>query len=340
MAIQNAQSQFSGGLTVEIATSKGVVYSYSAGGFSPGTRVIIASSAKWVTATVLLRLVDQGVLSLDEKMSAVLTDRYGNAWSGNMGNITLRRLLNQTSGIHGDDLYSATQSDSTKITLAEAVNRIYAEQHAASGTLAPGSYFWYGSNHFRIAARYAEVKTGKSWEQIYAEQLRDPLGWSSESTYTVLSATNPNPAGTLALTGLEFMRFMMLQLRGGLDGTTRLVSEGLIDAQRQDQFLSTTALTSSPYVDLGKYYHYGLGCRRECSSPSDVGACDADLRISSIGTFGWLPWIDVKNGYAAVIMTKQPNQAQVEPSLELKSTLEALIPAVLAHNPAVIRSVP
>jgi len=339
-AIQNAQSRFSGGLSVEIATPRGIVYSYSVGGFSPDTRVIIASSAKWITSTILLRLVDQGVLSLDEKMSAVLTDRNGAAWSAPMGDITLRRLLSQTSGIHGDDLHGSTQSDSTVISLAEAVNRIYDEQHAASSTQAPGSYFWYGSTHFRIAARYAEVKTGKSWEQIFAEQLRDPLGWSSRSTYTVLSATNPNPAGTLAMTGTEFMRFMMLQLRGGLDGATRLLTQGLNDQQSRHQIQPSTNIAESPYLDFGKAYHYGLGCWRECPSPSDVDVCDASLQVSSIGAFGWLPWIDSKNGYAAVIMTKQSEQDQAGPSLELKTALAALIPEVLAQNPAVIRTVP
>jgi CubicO group peptidase (beta-lactamase class C family) len=81
-AIDDAQSGFPNGLAVEIATPDGVVYSRSRGGFTNSTRALVASASKWVTATVLLRLVDQGVLSLDEKMSGVLEDRYGVPWSG------------------------------------------------------------------------------------------------------------------------------------------------------------------------------------------------------------------------------------------------------------------
>jgi CubicO group peptidase (beta-lactamase class C family) len=339
-AIDEAQSNFPSGLAVEIATPDGVVYSRSRGGFTNSTRVLVASASKWVTSTVLLRLVDQGVLSLDEKMSGVLEDRYGVPWSGPMGNITLRDLLSQTSGIHGDDLGVVTPSDSPLITLEEAVYRIYGEQHNATSTLEPGSYFWYGSTHFRIAARYAEVKTGRKWEQIFEEQLRDPLGWSTDSTYTALSAYNPNPAGTLTTTGLEYMGFMVMQLRKGLYGTARLLPADLIDEQRRDGFLADTVIEYSPYAQYGYNFHYGLGNWRECDAPDSTGACSEDLRISSTGTFGWAPWIDENNDYSAVIMTRQAVQGTVMPSENLKAALAALIPEALAQNPPVIRAVP
>jgi CubicO group peptidase (beta-lactamase class C family) len=339
-AINDAQAEFPNGLAVEIATPDGVVYSHSWGGFTNATRVMVASASKWVTATVLLRLVDQGVLILDEKMSDVMVDRYSVPWSGPMGNITLRDLLSQTSGIHGDDLGVVTPSDSPLITLEEAVYRIYGEQHNATSTLEPGTYFWYGSTHFRIAARYAEVKTNKKWERIFEEQLRDPLEWSTDSTYTALSAYNPNPAATLTTTGQEYMRFMVMQLKMGLYGTTRLLPVDLINEQRRDGFQADTVIEYSPYAQYGYNFHYGLGNWRECDAPDSTGACSDGLRISSTGTFGWAPWIDENNDYAAVIMTRQPVQGTVMPSENLKVALAGLIPEALAQNPPVIRAVP
>ena len=339
-AINDNASKFNGGLAVEIATTDGVVYSYAVGGFANTDRVMIASASKWVTATVILRLVDQGVLDLDWKMSDYLKDRNGNPWSGNMGDIKLRNLLSFTSGISGDDVNttSSTSSEAYNITLAEAVYRIYDDQHA--GASVPGSYFYYGNTHMRIAARLAEVRTGLSWEQIFEQQLRNPLGWSA-SSYYMNYAKNPNPAGGLKATGLEYMRFMMLQLREGLDGTTTLLPASLIAEQRTDQFLSTTSIAYSPYVALaGLQYHYGLGNWRECSTPDDPSACDAALRVSSTGTYGWAPWIDVQENYAGVIMTKQPLQGTIKPSEDLKNELAGLIPGILALNPPVIRTVP
>lgn len=333
-AIDAQADDFSDGLTVEIATPKGVVYSHSWKGFSNTAYIEIMSAAKWVSATVLLRLVDQGVLSLDEEMSRVLKDRDGNYWSGYMGDITLRRLLSMTSGISGEDLNILKRSDLTDISLEEAVYRIYDSQHDAASTRTPGSYFFYGSTHFRIAARYAEVKTGKSWAQIYSEQLRSPLEWSSRSVYAN-SSTNPDPAYGLVMTGQEYMQFMLLQLRGGLSGTTRLLTESILAEQRTDQFLDTTSILFSPYTLMGKTYHYGLGVWID-STNTDPGMI-AD-QVSSAGVYGWIPWINYASNYAAVIMTKQ---VLGDPAAEkLKSTLSAIIPAALAKNPPVIRVVP
>ena len=325
---------FSDGLTVEIATPKGVVYSHSCGGFSNADIIAVMSAAKWVSATVLLRLVDQGVLSLDEKMSRVLKDRDGNYWSGDMGNITLRRLLSMTSGIYGEDLNLLKRSDLSSISLEEAVYRIYDSQHDAITTRTPGSYFFYGSTHFRIAARYAEVKTGKSWAQIYSEQLRAPLGWSSRSVYDD-NATNPDPAYGLEMTGKEYMQFVLLQLRGGLNGTTRLLSESILAEQRTDQFWDTTSILFSPYALMGKTYHYGLGVWID-STDTDPGVIAN--QVSSAGVYGWIPWINYTSNYAAVIMTQQ---VLGDPAAEkLKTKLSAIIPAALAKNPPVIRSMP
>lgn len=333
-AIDSNSASFPGGLAVEIATSSGVVYSHAAGDFTNTKRVLVASASKWVSATAILRLVNQGQISLDEMMSGVLKDENGNPWSGNMGKITLRRLLSFTSGISGD----VPLSDMPGISLAEAVNRIYADQSASASE--PGSYFYYGSTHLRIAARYAEVKTGKTWKQIYDEQIRIPLGWSSLSSYVHIDS-NPNIAGGLMTTGIEYMRFMMLQLNKGMYGNVRMLSEGLVDEQRKDQYLPGTYIEYSPYMKtFGLGYHYGFGNWRECDSPELADACDVSLRISSTGAFGWAPWIDINNDYAAVIMTKQNEEDRIGPSEDLKGILAGIIPEILKNNPQVIRTIP
>jgi CubicO group peptidase (beta-lactamase class C family) len=192
-AIQGAQSQFPGGLTVEVLTPAGVVYSKAFGPFANTTYAPVASSSKMVSGTVLLQLVDKGYLTLDTKAADLLKDRQGQPWSGPMGQIRLRHLLSFTSGISGDVLVS----DPADISLDEAVLRIYEDQRATATT--PGASFYYGSTHLRIAARMAEVATGKSWRTIFSEQLQQPLGWGAFSTFG--NGTNPNPAGSLPARG-------------------------------------------------------------------------------------------------------------------------------------------
>lgn len=342
-AIQGAQSQFPGdpangipaGLTLEVLTPDGVVYSRSFGAFTNQTYAAVASSSKMVSGTVLLQLVDKGVLSLDTRTKDLLRDRNGLPWSGNMGEIRLRDLLSFTSGISGD----VPASEPATITLDEAVTRIYENQRTTAS--APGSYFYYGSTHLRIAARMAEVATGKSWRQLFDENLRVPLGWGALSTFG--GGTNPNPAGSLACTGLEYTRFLMMQLRKGLDGSTRLMSENLVNQRRQDAFGPDTTIRLSPYFQLQRVNHYGFGNWVEAANGAAPSATNPIQRVSSTGKFGWAPWIEIGNGqnWAAVLMCQQANQdSEGLPSENLKLQLVPLITAAVAQRPPVVRTVP
>ena len=335
-AVQAAQSQFPNGLCVEVATPKGVVYSQGFGGFTNATPALVASASKWVSGTIILRLVDQGVFphGLDTQTKELLVDANGNPWSGHMGDITLRQLLSFTSGISGDD----TASENVLITLKAAVEKIYADDAATAST--PGSFFYYGNTHLRIAARMAEVATGKSWAQIFADQLHDPWGWSSSSVYSG-GGPNPNPAGGLKCTGLEYMRFLMMQLRGGVDGAQTFLSPALVTAQRTDAYGPSTTIAYSPYVQAaGKTYHYGLCNWLETNGGGGPTATDPVIRYSSTGTFGWAPWVAADGTYGAVIMTQQSTQGDTLPSENLKNQLDPLIRTALALNPPVIRTVP
>ena len=69
---------------------------------------------------------------------------------------------------------------------------------------APGTRFDYGSTHLHVAARMAEVVTGQSWANIFAAQLKTPLGLTSPDLawYTAprqaMGTTNPLIAGGIA----------------------------------------------------------------------------------------------------------------------------------------------
>ncbi len=330
-----SQSQFPGGLAVEILTPQGVVYSRSFGGFTPHTYAAVASASKLVAATVILQLVDKGFLDLDTRTADLLVDRQGQPWSGNIGQIRLRHLLSFTSGING----YVTESEASDITLAEAVLRIHDSQRATATV--PGALFYYGNTHLRIAGRMAEVATGKGWRQVFDEQLRQPLGWSGLSTFG--GGSNPSPGGSLVCTGVEYSRFLMLQLRKGLDGNARLLSEALVTQQRQDGFGPATAIAYTPYAARGRIHHYGFGNWLETQNGQTPGPANPIRRASSTGKFGWAPWIEVGGGqnWAALIQCQQADAADAFiPSENLKLALAPLIPAALAQNPPVLRTVP
>ena len=342
-AVQADQSAFPNGICVEVMTPDGVVYSHGFGGMTNTTLVEVASASKWVSSTVILRLVDAGAFphGLDTTTSELLTDAHtGQPWSGNMGNITLKDLLSFTSGISGNDTASEQQLPLT-YALADAVQAIYDDD--ASSAKAPNSYFYYGSTHLRIAARMAEVATGKSWAQLFQEQVHDPMQWGATSVFDTNHPTcqNPDPAGDLSCTGVDYMRLVAMELRNGQDNGAAFLQPATWTAQRTDGFGASTIVVYSPAdVSLGKAYHYALGNWIGTADGNPESPSNPPTWYGSTGTFGWAPWVAADGTYGAIIETKQSNQGQGGPSEDLKATLDPLIRAALAQHPPVIRTVP
>ena len=112
--------------------------------------VAIASASKLVSGLLLFDVIatSKGALTLESTTGEILP------WSGPAAAITLRHLLSFTSGLANED---ATAAD-PRLSLADCVAHIA----AAVPKAAPGLRFDYGSTHLQVAARMAEVVTGRS----------------------------------------------------------------------------------------------------------------------------------------------------------------------------------
>jgi CubicO group peptidase (beta-lactamase class C family) len=309
------------GLALAVYAPDGqLLYSRVRGDFALDRNVAVASASKMVSGVVLLRLVDQGFLSLGSTTGAVL------GWTGPQAAITLRQLLSFTSGLPvsfriGDDC-TADRS----ITLAQCVADLATRPLVA----APGTRFDYGSTHLAVAARMAEVATGAGWAQVVTQQLGAPLGWSSAvAWYTAprqqLGTTNPLVAGGLRITTQEYARFLGVVYNRGTYQGQRLLASTLIEQMGIDPF--PTAITgSSPYERFGLFREYGLTAWLECTTPA-TGCQD----ITSPGAFGFTPWIDRDGRYYAIVAMESQelgeiSQFSVQLSLELRPLIRAAVP--------------
>jgi serine-type D-Ala-D-Ala carboxypeptidase/endopeptidase len=268
------------------------------GDFAPDERVAIASASKMVSGVTLLRLVNQGYLTLDSTTAEIL------GWTGDNGAITLRHLLSFTSGLPPENRCTYQSS----LTLAACVDQIAQTDLVA----APGTRFDYGSTHLSVAARMAEVVVGAAWNDIFAAQMRGPLGLPSDIVYyanPVLPVDTQNPllAGGLIVSMNEYERFLRL-----IFSDTALFN----------------AMAVAPYPDAAigdspsqlTEVRYGLTAWLECSTPAT--GCQ---KISSPGAFGFTPWIDRENGYYAILAMEIRNDMAREFAVPLEQDLQPLI---------------
>jgi CubicO group peptidase (beta-lactamase class C family) len=295
------------GMGLAIYNRDGVkVFEHMYGSFSPDTRVPIASASKLVSGATLFRLMDAGYLSLDSTTGQVL------GWTGDHAPITLRQLMSFTSGLAPENRCTYDSS----VTLGECATTISGTALASS----PGTEFDYGSVHLAVAGRMAEVVTGKTWNELFAQEIRGPLGLTTDIVYYAnpLQATgtdNPLLAGGLIVSMREYERILHFVYDKGVWQGTSLLAPGIFDTQTIEPYPDAT-IGKSPGGNL----RYGLTAWLECSTPQT--GCH---QISSPGAFGFTPWIDRDAGYYAILGMQDMNNYKTHFGGHLEQQLKPLI---------------
>ncbi|MFC8824656.1 serine hydrolase domain-containing protein [Streptomyces sp. NPDC057137] len=140
-------------------------YGHTAGGLTMTGRtpVPVASLSKSMTALAVMQLVEAGKVDLDRPVRAYLPE-FTMA-DGRAARITVRQLLNQTSGMADSAFPDLTLPQAH--TLKGAVARMRGARLAAE----PGTRWSYHNPNYFVAARLVEVVTGEP----FADRLRTHL---------------------------------------------------------------------------------------------------------------------------------------------------------------------
>ncbi|MET0466088.1 MAG: serine hydrolase domain-containing protein [Chitinophagaceae bacterium] len=141
------------------------------------SRFRIASVSKTYTAVAVLKLAQEGKFSLDDKVfgeGKLLGTTYGTApYNTNLGNITVRQLLNNTSGAWGAATGGDVIDQNPAYTNTQLFNWIL---NTRPNPQTPGALYDYSNINFWIAGRIIEKFSGKSYINYIREELMAPLG--------------------------------------------------------------------------------------------------------------------------------------------------------------------
>jgi CubicO group peptidase (beta-lactamase class C family) len=294
------------------------IYERMLGGFTADRRVAVASASKMVAGLVVFDAIRRGELTLDSTTGQVLQ------WTGANSEITLRQLLSFTSGLAREDACTLRPL----ITLEECVATIRDTPVAA----APGARFDYGGTHLQVAARMAEVKSGKSWAQLFTDTLRTPLGLAPDVAFftaprQALGTTNPLVAGGLRASVNEYAPLLALVFHRGTTRGLTIGTPALYDEQAREPS-PAPMIENSPMQTIGLPYRYGLTAWLMCGTPA--AGCEV---LSSPGAFGFTPWLDRASGYYAILgMDLDRGSVEsgvVDFAVKLQQELEPLIRAQL-----------
>ncbi len=305
------------GASLRVNKAGNVVYRRAFGSYTLGTRVRIASASKWLSALTLARIVEKGQLRWSDTVGQYFPD-VEPAKRG----ITLEQLFSHTSGLPGGD--DACMSNPL-YTLASCANRIL-QQSTMIGE--PGKVFSYGGNSMQVAGRMAELATGRSWDDLFIDEMVTPLGLvatdfaTSSTDPGYVRTDNPRIAGGVRGTLEDYGRVVDMILAEGcldlrIDRTClpgrRFLTAATITYMARDRTVGTVDI-SRPPTSTG--YGYGLG---QWIDPNSA------LIVSSPGAFGFTPWVDRTSGVAGVLLVDDLNTRLFEDINDIRALINVVV---------------
>jgi D-alanyl-D-alanine carboxypeptidase len=222
----------------------------------------IRSITKSFTVTVLLQLVDEGVLSLDDTLDEWVPDMP------NAEEITLGQLADMTAGVpeYTNDAFIAdfVEDQDATFTGEDLIGYAMTEDPSSE----PGAAHLYINTSTVLLGEVIEQVTGQDFDEVVTERVLDPLGLSDTTYVTEPHGwTGPHATGyqpdddELAPQDANFTVFGTAgAMTSTIDDLTEwgpaLATGELLEPDTQAARLIGTPLDEGPEYDT---YAYGIG---------------------------------------------------------------------------------
>jgi CubicO group peptidase (beta-lactamase class C family) len=250
--------------------------------------LLVASSAKWLTAATLMTYVDDGTVGLDDPVSRWLPE-----FAHEQPPVTIRELLDHTSGV---------RDQACLWDLGGSLTRCVQRLAASPYQFAPGSAFSYGNADFHVIGRVLEVVGGADFATVFRRRIGGPLGMTS--TTWPGAPNNPSPAAGARTTVNDYSHFVTMVLAKGMYQGQRILSEQAIDAIITNQVGAYD--TSHDFsVEITRIPRYGLGCW-----PDVVDSSGHTIVVSGNGGKGLYPWVDYATNSWGIVGVQDDRGAQ------------------------------
>ncbi len=217
----------------------------------------IGSITKQFTAAAIMRLAERGKLSIDDPMSKYLPDVPTHGQT-----ITIRRLLNHTSGIHN---YTAEPAWRPRWAEEMTPRQIVAFVDHDSLDFKPGDAWSYSNTGFVLLGMIIEKVTGESYATYVQHEFFTPLGLR-QTSYCVNHPTDPSFAdGYSTETGsakpAEYLSMSQPLSAGALCSTVRdlVIWQRALAGGRVVNAKSFALMTTPDTLNSGRRFSYGFG---------------------------------------------------------------------------------
>ena len=290
-----------------------VVYKKESGDFNLKTQQPINATSQWITAALIMTFVQEGKISLDDKVSDYLPifTKY------KKGYITIRHCLTHFTGIESESV-TKMFSKGKYNNLAEEVDDFASKRDIMTN---PGTEFKYSNVGLNIAVRVIEVITKRTFDRLLNERITRPLGMKATNFTNDDYNAALNPSGGARSTAADLSNFLAMILQKGKFNNKEILSEASVEMLHSLQ-ASTIPVKNAPKIAEGWSYGFGEWIMEQTASGKA-----AVVSVPSL-TGTW-PVVDLCRGYAFILFTKE---LSTEPARSFYLSLKALIDESLSAN--------
>ncbi len=278
-------------------------------GQTPQMRWTSFSVAKSFSSTLVGAAIRDGrIKSVDDAITAYLPGLKGSAYEG----VSIRQLLNMTSGVRWNEDYGDPNSDVARFANEPSVNGsdpVVTYMARLPREAAPGSKWVYKTGETNLVGSLVRAATGRTLSDYLSEKVWQPLGMEGDA-YWMLDRSGAEIAGCcLSVTLRDYGRFALFFMRGArLPDGRALVPDGWVE-----QATATTREATEVLQGRGGYGLQWWTTRGKAYRAS--------------GIFGQGIWIDPELNLVVVTQSAWPG-ATDQPSALVR---QALIDAIRAH---------
>lgn len=203
-------------------------------GFSQSSKYDTASMHKTVVALLLGAAVADGYIS---SVDAVLNDFITDIQPAALGQVSLRSLLEMSSGMTSPPFSPAPESVGMQTYLGDDLREAYSHWPMS---LSPNSEFYYANVNPQYLGWAIENATGKRYAQYLSQRLWQPLGAGPARVWLDHENGSPRTSCCLQASARDWLRIgLLIMNRGEVNG------KQVIPAQWVDNMLKPSPLNAN-----------------------------------------------------------------------------------------------
>jgi CubicO group peptidase (beta-lactamase class C family) len=255
-------------------------------GYSADQRWTSFSVAKSFSSTLVGAAIKGGAIkSLDDRITDYLPGLKGSAYEG----VTVRNLLNMTSGVKWNEDYGDPNADVAKIRAEKSINGsdpIVTYMARLKREAEPGTKFVYKTGETHLVGALVRAATHKDLAAYLSDKVWSRIGMQRDAVW-ILDPANHEYAGCcLSATTRDFARFGYFFMHGAKVDGKSIVPDGW------EQAATTTSAVARRTNGSGYGYQWWT---------------NADDTFQGVGIFGQMLMVDAKDDLVIVVQSAWPS---------------------------------